>query len=69
MSDSWADSSDQILVSMKGPEDRFRQIHILDAEGEKPPKPFLGREPNCENEDMAWSSDGKRIAYITWEPD
>lgn len=66
---SWAGNSEQILVSMKGPEDRFRQIYVLDAEGEKPPKAFPGQKPNFENEDMAWSSDGQRIAYITWEPD
>ena len=66
---SWAGSSEQILVSMKGPEDRFRQIYILDAEGEKPPKPFPGQKASCENEDMAWSSDGKQIAYIRWEPE
>ena len=66
---SWAGSSERILVSMKGPEDRFRQLYILDAEGEKPPKPFPGQKPSCENEDMAWSSDGQRIAYIRWEPE
>ena len=66
---SWAGNSEQILVSMKGPEDRFRQIYVLDAEGEKPPKPFPGQKPNFENEDMAWSGDGKQIAYITWAPD
>lgn len=66
---SWAGNSEQILVSMKGPEDRFRQLYVLDAEGEEPPKPFPGQRPHCENEDMAWSSDGKQVAYIRWEPD
>ena len=66
---SWAGNSEQILVSMKGPEDRFRRIYLIDAEGEKPPRPFPGQKPNFENEDMAWSGDGKRIAYITWAPD
>ena len=40
---SWDGNSKQILVSMKGPEDRFRQLYLLDAEGKEPPNYSRGR--------------------------
>lgn len=66
---SWAGNADQILISMKGPEDRFRQIYMIDAEGEKPPKLLPGQDHAYDNGDMAWSTDGKRAAFVAWEPD
>ena len=66
---AWAGSKDKILVSMKGPEDRFRQIYILDAEGKAAPVRFPGQDADYDNGDMAWSSDGKQMAFVGWEPE
>ncbi len=66
---SWRGNAEQILVSMKGPEDRFRQLYALDANDEEPPTLFPGQNPAHDNGDMAWSRDGKRVAYVAWEPE
>jgi uncharacterized protein (TIGR03067 family) len=66
---SWAGNPEHILVSMKGPEDQFRQLYLLNADEKEPPTLFEGQNPDFDNGDMAWSSDGKQIAFVSWEPE
>ncbi len=65
---SWGGTGRQILTAMQGPEDRYRRLYVLDAEGEKAAELFPGQDPAHDVGAMAWSRDGKRVALISWEP-
>ncbi len=54
---------------MKGPDDRFRQLYILDAQVKQLPKLLPGQSADRDNGDMAWSPDGKRAVFVSWEPE
>ena len=65
---AWHGNAEHILVSMRGPDDKRRQLYLLDAGGENPPKRFPGQDPERVNGDMAWSPDGKMAVFNSREP-
>ena len=60
---AWDGNSEKILVSVRGPDDRFPQLYALDPEGMNPPKRLPGQDPQRMNGDMAWSPDGKTLVF------
>ncbi len=60
---AWDGNAGQILVSMRGPDDKFPQLYALDPEGKNPPKRLPGQDPQRVNGDMAWSPDGKMVVF------
>jgi uncharacterized protein (TIGR03067 family) len=65
---AWDGNPSQILVSLKGPGDKFRQIYILDAAGEAPPRRLQGQDPDRDNGDMAWSPEGEMAVFNSKVP-
>jgi uncharacterized protein (TIGR03067 family) len=66
---AWDGNPSQILVSMKGPGDKFRQVYVLDATGEAPPRRLEGQDADRDNGDMAWSPDGRMAVFNSKAPE
>ncbi len=64
---AWDGNADNILVSVRGPEDKFPQLYALDPAGKLPPKRVPGQDPQRMNGDMAWFPDGKSLLLASQE--
>ena len=64
---AWDGDADKILVSVRGPEDRFPQLYALDPDGKISPKRVPGQDPKRMNGDMAWFPDGKSLLLASQE--
>jgi TolB protein len=57
------EAGNQVLASLQMPGDRVRHLYIVDPVGAKPPQVFPGFPADWTSCDMAWSADGKRVAF------
>ncbi|MBC8875102.1 MAG: TIGR03067 domain-containing protein [Planctomycetes bacterium] len=64
---AWDGNSKKILVSVRGPDDKYPQLYALDPKGVNPPKRLLGQDAKRMNGDMAWSPDGKTLVFSSQE--
>ena len=60
---AWGGNQDRIAVSIRGPDDKCRQLYLLDPEGIDAPKRLPGQDPDGINGDMAWSADGETVIF------
>ena len=60
---SWGGDGKQVLVSMKGRDDKCQQLYLLDSEGKQPPRAVPGQDAARNYNDAGWSPDGKKIVF------
>ena len=60
---AWDGNRDRVVVSIQGPDDKCRQLYLLDPEGIDAPKRLPGQDPDGINGDMAWSADGETVIF------
>ncbi len=63
---AWGGTGNQILVTMQRKTDRLPRLYVFDSTGVKPPRLFPKFPADWMSNDMAWSSDGKRVVVSVY---
>ena len=65
---SWFPNAAKILFWMKGPDDQFNQLYVLNPDTNDPPERVAGQPRDRDNTDASWSPDGTRITFTSGMP-
>lgn len=65
---SWGGDGKRLIASLVGPKGGPRQLYFLDFAEKEPPQLVPGQDPTWANSEMAWSADGKKLAFRAMPP-
>jgi uncharacterized protein (TIGR03067 family) len=65
---AWGGDGKRLIASLVGPKGGPRQLYFLDFAEKEPPQLVPGQDPTWANSEMAWSADGKKLAFRAMPP-
>ena len=60
----WSPDGKWIVFAMKGDGDRYYKLHVVDPDGDRPPRRLEG-QPEGRNVFAAWSMDSKKVIFAS----